>query len=635
MKLTQLFIMILVIASLVGCSIKSDPVISAEKNMLFNETFKNTLSLAVPNDQGVVNTENNWIFFKNSGANGAYEKTASGARVIPEGISGKPNYSIQLIQSPIDLESLSIYRVSINAKSDSERKLTLKVGATGEKGWKAYLMKEIELTTTFKDYEIEFTMYGESDPSARFEIFFADDESPVDIKQVKMVKIGVSEPVITMDDLLNRVKTETDEDKVENWELIWSDEFDNETLDLNKWTPEIGNGAEKGIPGWGNGELQYYTDSPNNVFIENGMLIIRAQKEQKDFTVNGQSYTTDFTSARLVTENKFSVTYGKIEARMKVPSGQGFWPAFWMLGQNIGEVGWPACGEIDILEYIGSRPTEVNGTVHGPISAGPGIHHKFDMETDLSEDFHTYSIEWDEDEVEFYVDDILYHIVTKEEVELEVGPEDWVYDHDFFLILNLAVGGTWPGAPNLETIFPSQLEVDYIRVYEDTDPASINGEEIIDSIYEKPIVAPGAEAFSNGDFISGTEHWNPYFHFDAAGTFNVINEQAVLDISKDGDEDYSVILEQGVFKLNASKSYVISFDAKSSINRSVILLMDNVTYTRPISSKFELNTEFKHFEYEFNGVNEELTLKFLLGEHGSNIILPYQVIIDNVALTEK
>ncbi|HSN66630.1 MAG TPA: family 16 glycosylhydrolase, partial [Fusibacter sp.] len=477
-------------------SSKNDLEDEFENNMLFNSKFKTALSTAVPNDQGIVDTEKSWIFFTNSGAEGYYEKSKFGARVVPTNILGKPNYGIQLIQSPVSLDNLGIYKVSIVAKADSSRKLTLKVGATGDKGWTAYGMKEINLTTKFAQYDFEFTMYGAADPNARFEIFFADAQSPVDIKRAYMTKIGMAEPVITMEDLLKRTKTEADENVVENWELAWSDEFDGATLDASKWTAEIGNGAEKNIPGWGNGELQYYTDSPQNVLLEDGKLIIRAQKEQKTFTVNGQDYTTDYTSARLITDGKFSVAYGKIESRMKLPSGQGFWPAFWMLGQNIGEVGWPTCGEIDILEYIGSKVTEVNGTVHGPISAGPGINYKIDTGIDMSLDFHTYSIEWDEDEVEFYVDDILYHIVNKDEVAVENGPDEWVYDHPHFLILNLAVGGSWPGAPNLETVFPSQLEVDYIRVYQDTNPASINGEEVIDSIYEKPVVTPGIEAFS-------------------------------------------------------------------------------------------------------------------------------------------
>ena len=635
MKLSQLLIIALVLTSLVGFSVQSKPLDPSEKNMLSNEKFKTELSQAIPDDQGIVNTENNWIFFTNSGAEGTYEKYPFGAHITPTDVLGKPNYGIQLIQSPISLDSLGIYKVTINAKADAPRIITIKIGATGDKGWKAYTMKEIALTTKFKDYEFEFTLYGDADPAARFEIFFADDQSPVDIKRVSMAKVGEAEPVITMDDLLKRTKTEADEDAVETWELVWSDEFDGNVLDTSKWTAEIGNGADKGIPGWGNGELQYYTDSPQNIIVQDGKLIIRALKEQKNFTVNGQSYTTDYTSARLITDGKYSTAYGKIEARMKLPSGQGFWPAFWMLGQNINEVPWPACGEIDILEYIGSKATEANGTVHGPISGGPGINNKIDTGIDLSQDFHTYSIEWDADEVEFYIDDILYHIVNKDEVAIENGPEEWVYDHDHFLLLNFAVGGAWPGSPNESTLFPAQLEVDYVRVYKDTNPASIDGEEVIDCDYEKPLVTPGVEAFSNGDFTSGTDHWNAYFHYDAAGSFNVLNEEAVLNISNDGAEDYSVLLEQGAFKLDGTKTYKLSFDAKSTIPRSLITILDTSYYSRPFSKQEQLETEFKHFEYEIAGINEDITLKFLLGEHGDQIASPYDVVIDNVTFIEN
>lgn len=635
LKLSQLIIVALLVTSLIGFAIPNKPVDGTPKNMLSNEKFKDALSTAIPDNNGIVNTENNWIFFTNSGAEGVYKKSSFGARVVPTNVAGSPNYGIQLIQSPIALDSLGIYKVTIDAKADAARKITIKVGATGDKGWKAYTMQEVALSTKFKTYEIEFTLYGESDPGARFEIFFADDASPVDIKRVTMTKIGEAEPVITMEDLLKRTKTEADEDAVENWELFWSDEFDGSVLDPRKWTAEIGNGAEKGIPGWGNGELQYYTDSPNNVFIQDGKLIIRAQKEQKTFTVNGQAYTTDYTSARLITDGKFATAYGKIEGRMKLPSGQGFWPAFWMLGQNINTVGWPNCGEIDILEYIGSKVTEINGTVHGPVTAGPGINHKIDTGIDMSQDFHTYSIEWDEDEVEFYVDDILYHIVNKDEVAVENGPTEWVYDHEHFLILNLAVGGTWPGAPNSETVFPSQLEVDYIRVYKDANPASIDGEEVIDSVYEKPVVTPGIEAFANGDFSKGTAPWFGYIHFDAAGTFNVIDGQAVMDITNDGKEDYSILLEQGKFKLDGTKTYVLEFDAKSSIPRSLITLLDTPYYSRPFSKQEMLTTEFTRFSYEISGINEDITLKFLMGEHGGNITAPYQVTIDNVVFKQK
>ena len=599
-------------------------------NQLLNAEFKGVFSAATPDDQGVVDTEKSWIFFTNSDAEGTFEITNDGVRVTPTQISGKPNYSLQLIQSPVSLEGSTTYKVSIVAKADVPRKLTIKVGATGDKGWTAYGQKEVNLTTEFAQYDFDFTMRGEADPKARFELFLADDLSPVEIKQVSMIQTGVTEGTNTMEDLIKRTKTEKDEDGVENWELIWSDEFDAPALDMSKWTPEIGNGADKSIAGWGNNELQYYTDSPQNVFIEDGKLIIRAMKEQKSFTVKGQDYTTDYTSARLITEGKFSTAYGKIEARMKVPSGQGFWPAFWMLGDDIGTVGWPACGEIDILEFIGSAPTEVHGTVHGPVTGGPGIHQKVDLGIDMTEDFHTYAIEWDEDEVEFYVDDILYHVVNKDEVALEQGPEEWVFDHPHFLILNLAVGGTWPGAPSAETVFPSQLEVDYVRVYQDNHDGTIDGEEEIDSIYEKPEAVLGVETFANGDFSSGSEHWNSYFHFDAKGSFSVLDEQAQLNIENDGAEDYSVILEQGKFKIESDQSYILEFDAKSTVPRSLITLLDNANYSRPFSKQELLGTDLTHFKYEISGISDEITLKFLLGEHGAGITEPYQVIIDNV-----
>lgn len=603
-----------------------------ELNMLFNPAFSSKLSVNIPDDQGNVDTEKNWIFFTNSGATATYETSSDGIKVTPIDIAGKPNYGIQLIQSPIALESNGIYKISITAKSDASRKINLKIGATGDKGWIAYFTKDVFLTTQFEQYDLEFTMSGEADLKARFELSFADASAPVEIQNVTMTKSGIAEATITMDDLTSRTKTEEDENAVEQWELIWSDEFDGALLDASKWTPEIGNGADKGNPGWGNGELEYYTDSPSNLSVQDGKLVISAQKEQKTFTANGIDYTTDYTSSRIITQNKFSTTYGKIEARIKVPSGQGIWPAFWLLGQDIGDIGWPGCGEIDILEYIGSNTSVVHGTVHGPVTSGPGIHHQIDTGVDMSLDFHTYSIEWDADEVEFYFDDILYHIVSKDEVALEHGAKDWVYDHDYFIILNLAVGGTWPGSPNSETVFPSQLEVDYVRVYKDINPDSIDGQEIIDSDYEKPLPSKGIESFSNGDFSDGVSPWDLYVHFDASALIHTVNDEAVIEISNDGNEDYSVLFEQGKFLLDKNKTYRLEFDAKATIERPMITVIDNDKYTRPFSQNDLLSTDMKHYTYEFTGISDEVTLKFLLGEQGANISAPYKVFIDNVTL---
>jgi len=237
------------------------------------------------------------------------------------------------------------------------------------------------------------------------------------------------------------------------WTLIWQDEFEGSELDPEKWVAEIGG------HGWGNNEYQFYTDRPENVRLENGNLVIEARKE---FFIRRQ-----YTSGRIKTQGLLSFTYGRVEARMKLPYGQGIWPAFWMLGNNIDEVPWPLSGEIDIMEHVGKEPRRIYGTVHGPgYSGSGGIGHFTTLpENSLQQEFHTFAIEWDPGEIRWFVDDEQFFKLTSEQVNNE-----WVYDHPFFILINLAVGGYWPGYPDESTVFPQFLTVDYVRVYQRTEP---------------------------------------------------------------------------------------------------------------------------------------------------------------------
>jgi beta-glucanase (GH16 family) len=247
------------------------------------------------------------------------------------------------------------------------------------------------------------------------------------------------------------------------WTLVWSDEFDGEdgsAPDPANWTYDTGVGSN----GWGNHELEYYTSrSPENVVIQNGNLVITALRE----TYTGpDGITREYTSARLKTQDLFSLAYGRFEARIQIPYGQGLWPAFWMLGDNIRDVGWPASGEIDIMENIGREPSAVHGTIHGPgYSGGSGIGASYTLPDDqrFADDFHVFAIEWEPGAIRFYVDDTLYKTTTPD--NLPAG-RAWVFDHPFFLILNVAVGGDWPGNPDSTTVFPQTMLVDYIRVYQ-------------------------------------------------------------------------------------------------------------------------------------------------------------------------
>ena len=246
------------------------------------------------------------------------------------------------------------------------------------------------------------------------------------------------------------------------WTLTWSDEFngaDGSGVDANNWSFDTGGG------GWGNSELEYYTSGTANAVVSNGSLVITAT------TAGASSYSCwygpcQYTSARLNTAGKFSQQYGLFEARIQIPEGQGVWPAFWMLGNNIGSAGWPGCGEIDIMENIGSTPDTTYGTTHGP---GPGsypdvgLSGAFNGSSPMGGGFHVYSTEWSAASVSFSVDGTLYWTVTPS--QLPAGAT-WVWDQPFFLLLNFAVGGSWPGSPDGSSSFPQQMLIDYVRVYQ-------------------------------------------------------------------------------------------------------------------------------------------------------------------------
>jgi beta-glucanase (GH16 family) len=235
-----------------------------------------------------------------------------------------------------------------------------------------------------------------------------------------------------------------------NWELVWQDDFNaNGAPDPAKWTYDIGAG------GWGNNELQVYTSDAENIVVEDSVLKITAIRK-------GNSYT----SARIKTQGLFEQAYGRFEARIQLPWGPGIWPAFWLLGSDNETVGWPQCGEIDIMEYRGQQPNIIHGSLHGPGYSGGSaitkswgyIDNRFDL------DFHVFAVEWGSDYIDYYVDDILYQ---------EIKPDDltgeWVFDQPFFIILNVAVGGNYVGFPTSETPFPQSMIIDWVRVYREAE----------------------------------------------------------------------------------------------------------------------------------------------------------------------
>ncbi len=276
------------------------------------------------------------------------------------------------------------------------------------------------------------------------------------------------------------------------WKLVWSDEFDGSEIDTSKWE------WESNCWGGGNNELQCYTDREKNSFVEDGKLIIRAFKETyigraepPEVNPNAGSKTLPYTSARLRTLNKGDWTYGRFEIRAKVPAGQGLWPAIWMLPSEWRYGAWAASGEIDIMEAVSMPPESPNKEIHGtihygaewPANVNTGEKYVFES-SDPSKDFHTYAIEWADGEIRWYVDDVHFATQTADGWYSQAKNEEGIkydvegsapFDQPFHLLLNLAVGGNWPGAPDASTVFPAQMEVDYVRVYEcPTAKSSLN-----------------------------------------------------------------------------------------------------------------------------------------------------------------
>jgi beta-glucanase (GH16 family) len=236
--------------------------------------------------------------------------------------------------------------------------------------------------------------------------------------------------------------------------LVWGDEFQGSVVNESDWTFEIGNGNG----GWGNNELQYYKSENTSIELGEYMVI-----EAKEEPTNGLNYS----SSRLVTKNKKEFQYGRIDIRAALPQGQGLWPALWMLGANIDQASWPACGEIDIMELVGNSPNQVHATVHYGSTFGNHQYHGGSTLTPnggkFADNFHVFSLVWEENLLQFLVDDQLYYEVDPSDMQ---GGQPYPFNQDFFLVFNVAVGGNWPGNPDGSTVFPQRMVVDYIRVFQ-------------------------------------------------------------------------------------------------------------------------------------------------------------------------
>ncbi|MDX6353433.1 MAG: hypothetical protein QOF98_336, partial [Streptomyces sp.] len=304
-------------------------------------------------------------------------------------------------------------------------------------------------------------------------------------------------------------------------------------VDSSKWRPETGDNVN-------NAEREYYTSGTNNAALDGqGDLVITAKKENP---ANYQCWygTCTYTSSRLSTAQTFTQAYGHFETRMKLPRGQGMWPAFWMLGNNIGTVGWPNSGEIDVMENVGYEPSTIHGTIHGPGysgSAGIGAGYTLPNGQSFSDAFHTFAVDWSPNSISWSVDGIVYQTRTP----ADLGGNTWVFDHPFYIILNLAVGGYWPGDPDSTTTFPQQLVVDYVHVT--TSDTSTGTGHAITGLGGKCVDAASAGT-ANGTAVqlydcngSGAQQWT----VSAAGDIVNVAANRCLDATSGGTADGTTV----------------------------------------------------------------------------------------------
>ncbi len=363
-----------------------------------------------------------------------------------------PTVSISSI-SPFEGDGNGIAAFKVTLSAASEQSVTVDFTTTdGTAGVGTdYLAKAGKVTINPKSTEatIEINIVGDT-------IKEADEDFKVIISNPINATLGTSVGTATIrnDDTYIFIPTDgyTTPEDYTGYERMWRDEFTGAALDTSIWNYNIGTGSS----GWGNNELQYYTNRPENSYMDNGKLIIQARKE----SFSGSAYT----SARLTTKNKKDFTFGRVDIRAKLPKGKGIWPALWMLGKKIDQVSWPNCGEIDIMEVLGHEPNKVHGTIHyGPQGATSSTQRTatYTLPTgDFSEKFNVYSLIWTADNVEILVNDISYFRTTRAQVGA-IYP----FNEPFYMLLNLAVGGNWPGSPDATTVFPQQMAVDYVRVF--------------------------------------------------------------------------------------------------------------------------------------------------------------------------
>ena len=426
-------------------------------------------------------------------------------------------------------------------------------------------------------------------------------------------------------------ETESDSDipEIEGYDLLWNDEFNGDALDETIWN------YEPHEPGWTNEELQEYTTSTDNVFVRDGNLVIKAIKSEKD----GKDY---YKSGKVTAQNKKDFTYGKVVARAKVPEGKGLWPAIWMMPQDESYYGqWPKCGEIDIMEVLGSDVKTAYGTLHYGEPHGEQQGTVVLDNGSFADDFHEYSVEWEPGEMRWYIDDELYLTVndwfTAVQGEDE-KPYPAPFDQPFFVQMNLAVGGTWPGDPDENTDFDNaEFEIDYVRVYQ--KPEYDTNVKKPEKKFREPL--EDGNFVYNGDFseaedLTDDENWKFLLFEGGEGAAEIRDNMIVISSEAEGTEDYSVQLVQPQMPIIKGKKYRVTFDAWADEERDMIVCVSapNAGWIRYLEdTTLTLSTEKTTYTYDFKMTEKDDPLgrlEFNMGHKGSTAT----IYITNVRLEE-
>jgi len=440
---------------------------------------------------------------------------------------------------------------------------------------------------------------------------------------------GGSEPKEEKKELVNQVE-DSEVPEMEGYTLLWHDEFNGDAMNEDNWV------YDPHEPGWTNNELQEYTTSTDNVFVRDGRMVLKAIKTVDE---NGNDY---YTSGKIKGQNKQDFMYGKVVVSAKVPEGQGLWPAIWMMPTDESYYGqWPKCGEIDIMETLGNQTHIAYGTIHygEPHAEQQGI---YTLEGEkFSDDFHEFSVEWEPGEMRFYVDGNLYHTVNDwftAYPDEDEKPYPAPFNQTFFVQLNLAVGGNWPGNPDETTDFDkAEFEIDYVRVYQ--KPEYDTNVEKPAKNYREPL--EDGNYIYNGDFaeaeaLDDEENWYFLLFEGGEGQAAIADNTMTITSQAEGSVDYSVQLVQPKIPMFKGKKYRLTFDACAAEERDMIVCISAPTagWVRYLpDTTLTLSTEYQTFTYEFDMTQKDDNngrLEFNMGNKGSTA----EIYIKNVRLEE-